>query len=86
MNAQACFIDAEAGEFDIVHNHAGVEGLVLGATSSTPVLTTNHNPYLPAMQPAWDAYPWAHNSLSAASAATFPSAGAVAPILHGIDV
>ena len=74
VNAQACFIDAEAGEFDIVHNHAGLEGLVLGATSSTPVLTTNHNPYLPAMRPAWDAYPWAHNSLSAASAATFPTA------------
>ena len=49
VNAQACFVDAEAGEFDIVHNHAGLEGLVLGATSSTPVLTTNHNPYLPAI-------------------------------------
>jgi hypothetical protein len=86
VNAQACFIDAEDGEFDIVHNHAGIEGLVLGATSSTPVLTTNHNPYLPATRPAWDAYPWAHNSLSASSAATFPSEGAVAPIHHGIDV
>jgi glycosyltransferase involved in cell wall biosynthesis len=86
VNAQACFVDAAEGRFDIVHNHAGIEGIVLAATSSTPVLTTNHNPYVPATKLAWDAYPWAHNSLSAASAATFPSAGAIAPIHHGIDV
>jgi len=86
VNAQTCFVDEAKGEFDIVHNHAGIEGLVLAASSSTPVLTTNHNPYVPMTKPVWDAYPWAHNSLSAASAATFPDAGAVAPILHGIDV
>lgn len=85
-NAQACFIDAASGAFDIVHNHAGIEGLVLGATSRTPVLTTNHNPFVVQTQPVWDAYPWAHNSLSAASAATFPARGAVEPIHHGIDV
>jgi glycosyltransferase involved in cell wall biosynthesis len=86
VNAQACLLDAEAGEFDIVHNHAGIEGVVLGASSRTPVLTTNHNPFVPQIQRVWDAYPWAHNSLSAASAATFPSRGAIAPIHHGIDV
>lgn len=85
-NAQACFIEASTGAFDIVHNHAGVEGLVLAATSRTPVLTTNHNPFVPQVQSVWDAYPWAHNSLSLASAATFPSRGALPPILHGIDV
>jgi glycosyltransferase involved in cell wall biosynthesis len=85
-NAQACFRDAEAGEFDIVHNHAGIEGLVLAATSRTPVLTTNHNPFVHATRPIWDAYPWAHHALSAASAATFPARGALAPIHHGIDV
>jgi glycosyltransferase involved in cell wall biosynthesis len=86
LNAQACFADAAAGAFDIVHNHAGLEGLVMAAASRTPVLSTNHNPFVPQTQPAWDAYPWAHNSLSAASAATFPARGAVAPINHGIDV
>jgi glycosyltransferase involved in cell wall biosynthesis len=86
VNAQRCFVDAAAGEFDVIHNHAGIEGLVLGATSRTPVLTTNHNPYLAQTQRVWDAYPWAHNSLSEASAATFPARGAVQPILHGIDV
>jgi glycosyltransferase involved in cell wall biosynthesis len=86
INAQRCFIDAAAGAFDIVHNHAGIEGIVMAAASRTPVLTTNHNPFAPQTQLAWDAYPWAHNSLSAASAATFPGRGAVAPIHHGIDV
>jgi glycosyltransferase involved in cell wall biosynthesis len=85
-NAQACFLAAAAGEFDVVHNHAGIEGLVLGATSKTPVLTTNHNTFVALTQPIWDAYPWAHHALSAASAATFPSRGAFAPIHHGIDV
>jgi glycosyltransferase involved in cell wall biosynthesis len=85
-NAQACFLDAAAGDFDVVHNHAGIEGLVLAATSPTPVLTTNHNPYAPQTQPIWDAYPWAHHALSGASAATFPARGALPPIHHGIDV
>jgi glycosyltransferase involved in cell wall biosynthesis len=85
-NAQACFLDAASGAFDVVHNHAGIEGLVLGAGSRTPVLTTNHNPFVPQTQPIWDAYPWAHHALSAASARTFPSQGALPPIHHGIDV
>ncbi|HTG41515.1 MAG TPA: glycosyltransferase, partial [Methylomirabilota bacterium] len=85
-NAQACFLAAAAGEFDMVHNHAGVEGLVLAAASRTPVLTTNHNPFVPQTQPIWDAYPWAHHAVSAASAATFPSRGGLPPIHHGIDV
>ena len=85
-NAQACFLAAAGGEFDIVHNHAGIEGQVLAAASRTPVLTTNHNPFVPQTQPIWDAYPWAHHGVSAASAATFPSRGALPPIHHGIDV
>jgi glycosyltransferase involved in cell wall biosynthesis len=85
-NAQACFLAAAAGEFDIVHNHAGIEGLVLAAASRTPVLTTNHNPFVPQTRPIWDAYPWAHHGVSEASAATFPSGGALPPIHHGIDV
>jgi glycosyltransferase involved in cell wall biosynthesis len=85
-NAQACFLAAAEGEFDIVHNHAGIEGQVLGAGSRTPVLTTNHNPFVPQAQPIWDAYPWAHHAVSAASAATFPSRGALPPIHHGINV
>ncbi len=85
-NVQACFLEAAAGTFDIVHNHAGVEGLTLAATSRTPVLTTNHNPFVPQVQSIWDAYPWLHHSLSRASAGTFPRRGALPAIHHGIDV
>jgi glycosyltransferase involved in cell wall biosynthesis len=45
-----------------------------------------HNPFTPVTQPIWDAYPWFHHAVSAASAATFPSRGALPPIHHGIDV
>jgi glycosyltransferase involved in cell wall biosynthesis len=85
-NAQACFLEAAAGGFDLVHNHAGIEGLVLAATSATPVLTTNHNAYAPETASVWAAYPWRHVALSAASARTFPERGALEPVLNGIDV
>jgi glycosyltransferase involved in cell wall biosynthesis len=82
----AAFLAADAGEFDLVHNHAGIEGLVLAATSRTPVITTTHNPWVEATRPVWDAYPWFHHAVSRASAATFPARGALPPIHHGIDV
>jgi glycosyltransferase involved in cell wall biosynthesis len=85
-NAQACFRAERRGEFDIVHNHAGIEGMVLAETSATPVISTMHNPFVPRTQPIWDAYPWFHHAVSAASAATFPVRGALPPIHHGIDV
>ncbi|HEY7131836.1 MAG TPA: glycosyltransferase family 4 protein [Candidatus Limnocylindrales bacterium] len=85
-NAQACFLEAADGAFDLVHNHAGVEGMVLAATSDTPVVSTMHNPFQPRTRPIWDAYPWFHHAVSAASGTTFTAKGAVAPILHGIDV
>ncbi len=85
-NAQAGFLAAARGEFDVVHNHAGVEGMVLAATSSTPVVSTMHNPFVMRTQPIWDAYPWYHHEVSAASARTFPARGALPPILHGIEV
>jgi len=85
-NAQACFHAERRGEFDVVHNHAGIEGMVLAETSLTPVVSTMHNSYVPQTQPIWDLYPWFHHALSASSATTFPSRGALPPIHHGIDV
>jgi glycosyltransferase involved in cell wall biosynthesis len=85
-NAQAAFRAAAAGAYDVVHNHAGGEGMVLAAESRTPVISTMHNPFAPATEPIWDAYPWFHHAVSAASARTFPDRGALPPILHGIDV
>jgi glycosyltransferase involved in cell wall biosynthesis len=85
-NVQAAFRAASDGAFDLVHNHAGIEGLVLAERSETPVVSTMHNPYVPETQSIWDAYPWFHHAVSAASARTFPTRGALPPILHGIDV
>jgi glycosyltransferase involved in cell wall biosynthesis len=85
-NAQAAFLAAAEGSFDIVHNHAGIEGLVLAADSRTPVISTMHNPFTPQTQPIWDVYPWFHHAVSIASSATFPARGALPAIHHGIDV
>jgi glycosyltransferase involved in cell wall biosynthesis len=85
-NAQAAFQAAAEGSFDLVHNHAGIEGLVLAATSRTPVISTMHNPFAPQTRPIWDAYPWFHHAVSSASASTFPTRGALPAIHHGIDV
>jgi glycosyltransferase involved in cell wall biosynthesis len=85
-NAQACFEAAAAGDFDIVHNHAGIEGLVLGATSETPVLTTCHQAWEPAASEVWRRYPWFHHAVSFASSVTFPRDGQLPPVHHGIDV
>ena len=85
-NAQAAFREAERGEFDLVHNHAGYEGLALAAASATPVLTTTHLDWVPEAAAIWDAYPWAHHQLSAAQAARFPVRGQLPPVHHGIDV
>jgi len=85
-NAQACFLAERRGEFDVIHNHAGIEGMVLAEASATPVVSTMHNPYVPRTRPIWDAYPWFHHAVSAASVATFPARGALPPIHHGIDV
>jgi glycosyltransferase involved in cell wall biosynthesis len=85
-NAQAAFRAAADGRFDLVHNHAGIEGLVLAAASRTPVVSTMHNPFVAATRPIWDACPWFHHAVSRASAATFPLRGALPAIHHGIDV
>jgi glycosyltransferase involved in cell wall biosynthesis len=85
-NAQAAFLAAADGAFDVIHNHAGIEGMVLASMSRTPVISTMHNPFVAATQPVWDAYPWFHHAVSRASAATFPARGALPPIHHGIDV
>jgi glycosyltransferase involved in cell wall biosynthesis len=85
-NAQAAFRAAADGRFDLVHNHAGIEGLVLAAWSTTPVLTTTHGAWAPEAAAAWDAYPWRHHQLSAKQAGTYPMRGRLAPVHHGIDI
>ena len=36
---------SQAGEFDLVHNHAGVAGIAMARLIDTPVVTTLHNNY-----------------------------------------
>jgi glycosyltransferase involved in cell wall biosynthesis len=83
-HVERCF--ARAAEFDIVHNHAGVEGMAAAIDSAVPVLTTHHHAFEPQQAPVFAAYPWAHHALSAAAARTFPARGQLPPIHHGIDV
>lgn len=83
-HARACF--ARAAEFDLVHNHTGVHGMVAAATSATPVLTTHHLAFEPRTASVFAAYPWAHHAVSEAAARTFPARGQLPPIHHGIDV
>jgi glycosyltransferase involved in cell wall biosynthesis len=85
-NVQAAFRDAVDGRFDLIQNHAGLEGVALAAWSRTPVLTTTHNAWTDVGAAIWDAYPWAHHQLSAAQASAFPDRGRLAPIHHGIDI
>ena len=85
-NVQAAFRDAVDGRFDVIHNHAGLEGIALAAWSRTPVLTTTHNAWTDVGAAIWDAYPWAHHQLSAAQATAFPNRGRLAPVHHGIDL
>jgi len=83
-HVEACL--ARAAEFEIVHNHAGLEGMAAAVRSPVPVLTTHHLAYEPRQKPILDRYPWAHHALSAAAARTFPARGQLPPIHHGIDV
>ena len=85
-NVQAAFRDAVDGRFDVIHNHAGLEGVALAAWSRTPVLTTTHNVWTEVGTAIWDLYPWAHHQLSAAQATGYPARGRLAPVHHGIDL
>ena len=83
-HVEACL--ARAAEFEIVHNHAGLEGMEAAARSPVPVVTTHHLAFEPGQRPVFDRYPWAHHALSAAAARTFPTRGQLPPIHHGIDI
>ncbi len=85
-NAQACFRAAAGGAFDVIHNHAGPEGMVLAAACATPVLTTNHLVYAPELRSIWDAYPWFHHGVSASHGRTFPARGRLEAIPHGLPI
>jgi glycosyltransferase involved in cell wall biosynthesis len=53
-----------AGDFDIVHNHAGEAAMAFAGLTTTPVLTTTHCLTTPDTRFVWDRYAGAYNTIS----------------------
>ncbi|MFI5422313.1 MAG: glycosyltransferase, partial [Nitrososphaerales archaeon] len=62
LNMVSCL--EKADDFDIIHNHAGAEGLLTAGLVSTPMLTTFHGPLEPDMLIAFDHYRGWYNTIS----------------------
>src|SRR5438105_205029 len=50
-----------AGEFDIVHNHAGELAMAFAGGSGVPMLSTTHCPVTESTGPIWDGYTGYYN-------------------------
>jgi glycosyltransferase involved in cell wall biosynthesis len=78
---------AESAQFDVIHEHGGVDGLTAAVeAAATNVLVTHHRE---ADDPTRELLPrlgGRHNAVSASAASSFPSERQVEPVLHGIDV
>ncbi len=64
---------ADAGEFDIIHNHAGEPVMALAGLVDIPMLTTMHCLITPDTRIAWDHYGGYYNTVSRAQKKTVPS-------------
>jgi glycosyltransferase involved in cell wall biosynthesis len=76
----------EAGDFDIVHNHASELGMAMDLLSRPPMLTTMHNAITEDAKVIWERYTgwWNTPSRAGRRGINYPNfAGAV---YHGIDV
>ena len=63
---------ADAGEFDIVHNHAGEPVIALAGLAEAPMLTTMHCLITPDTKIVWDHYRGYYNTISGAQINTVP--------------
>lgn len=81
---------AQAGDYDIVHNHAGELAMVMSSLIETPVLTTTHCLTTPDTQPIWRAYTGAYNTISRSQRRHFlglaPEALYTGHVYNAIDV
>jgi glycosyltransferase involved in cell wall biosynthesis len=80
---------AEAGRFDIVHNHAGELPMALSGLVQTPMLTTMHCLIVPDMEIVWNAYDGWYNTISHSQREDMPpvTGGRFAGVVHNaIDV
>ena len=64
---------ARAGEFDVVHNHAGELVMAMAGAVGTPMLTTMHCLMTPDTQFVWNRYAGAYNTISRAQRHALPS-------------
>ncbi|MBI3976910.1 MAG: glycosyltransferase family 4 protein [Chloroflexi bacterium] len=90
LNAVACF--EEAADFDLIHNHAWVETMIVAALVRTPLLTTLHNLVDEHAARAWDVYPGSYNTTSWSAYCHLPATLRQDPrsrfagfVHHGID-
>lgn len=77
---------ARAGEFDVIHNHAGIHPLVLSRVIRAPMVTTLHGskpPDFPYLAERFKDRPFV--SISKAQRRLAPDLNYVATIPHGID-
>jgi glycosyltransferase involved in cell wall biosynthesis len=77
----------ESRRFDIVHEHGDLAGLEAAVGhDAEAVLVTHHRKFEAPMRPLLERFRGRHNAVSAAAALTYPTAGQVDPVHHGIDV
>ena len=79
-----------AGDFDIIHNHAGELAMCMSSLIETPVLTTTHCLTTADTTPIWQRYRGAYNTVSRSQRAHFKafegSAHYVGHVYNAIDV
>ncbi|MBI2865616.1 MAG: glycosyltransferase family 4 protein [Chloroflexi bacterium] len=83
VNAAACF--ERANEFDIIHNHAGLEAMLMANLVDTPVLTTLHRLLEPQNMPIWSSYKGYYNTVSREAKVGLPDKGFAGVIYNAID-
>ncbi|HVB96265.1 MAG TPA: glycosyltransferase family 4 protein [Chloroflexota bacterium] len=77
---------ADAGQFDLIHNHCGEMLMAFSGLTSTPMLTTIHGPMTSDAQIVWNQYTGHYNSISASARNGFPDFRYLGVVYNGIDV
>jgi glycosyltransferase involved in cell wall biosynthesis len=84
MHVTACF--DRAGEFDLIHNHAGYQPMVIASYVNTPVLTTLHGPFEDNNRPLFEYYKHLpYVSISDAQRQGGPALNYQGTVYNGID-
>ena len=85
LHIAACFEDAAAGEFDLVHNHLDFMPLTWSRLVDVPVVTTIHGFSSEAIVPAYRRYDGHVHYIAISDADRHPDLTYAATIHHGID-